>query len=41
MNRQEIRLIEDLLKKCTEDELCDKTTKMVALSILSKLKENE
>ena len=41
MNKQEIRLIEDLLKKYIEDEFCDKTTKMVALSILSKLKDNE
>jgi hypothetical protein len=40
MNNQEKKLIEDLIQKCIEDEFCDKTTKMVALSILNKL-ENE
>ena len=40
MNKQEIKLIEDLLKKVTDDELCDKTTKQVALSILNKIKND-
>ena len=38
MNNQEIKLIEDLIKKCIEDEWCDNTTKKVGLSILNKLK---
>lgn len=38
MNRQEKNLIKDLIEKVLADENCDKTTKMVALSILEKLK---
>ena len=40
MNKQEIRLVEDLLKKTISDEFCDKTTKQIALSILEKIKND-
>lgn len=38
MTKQEIKLLEELLKKCIDDEFCDRTTKQVALSILDKIK---
>jgi len=41
MTRQEIKLLEELLKKCIDDEFCDRTTKQVALSILDKIKNDE
>ena len=41
MTKQEIKLLEELLKKCIDDEFCDRTTKQVALSILDKIKNDE
>ena len=41
MTKQEIKLLEELLKKCIDDEFCDRTTKQVALSILDKIKNEE
>lgn len=41
MTKQELKLIEELLKKCIDDEFCDRTTKQVALSILDKIKNDK
>ena len=38
MTSQEKNLIKESVKKCIENKNCDKTTKMVGLSILDKIK---